>query len=75
MTICSLVVYSKPENTASVENSLTDMDGVEVHVSDASGKLVVTVDHTDRTRCSETIMGLSAVPGVINTALVYEYHE
>ena len=75
MTICSLVVYAKPENTDAVEQRLAGLAGIEIHATDPGGKLVVTVDHADRRQCSETIMGLSAVPGVINTALVYEYHE
>lgn len=75
MTICSLVVYAKPENTEAVEKRMTDLEGLEIHATDPSGKLVVTIDHPDRAHCSEMIMGLSAIPGVINTALVYEYHE
>ncbi len=75
MTICSLVVYAKPEKTKAVEKKIDDMEGVEIHATDPSGKLVVSIDHPDRVHCSETIMGLTAIPGVINTALVYEYYE
>jgi len=75
MTICSLVVYSKPENTPSVEAAVAGMEAVEIHATDPAGKLVVTVDHPDRSFCSEQIMKFHSVPGVINTALVYEYTE
>jgi nitrate reductase NapD len=75
MTICSLVVYAKPEATTAVEKSIAAIEGVEIHAADPSGKLVVSIDHPDRTHCSETIMGFSNIAGVINTALVYEYYE
>ncbi|MCP3969432.1 MAG: chaperone NapD [Rhodobacteraceae bacterium] len=75
MTICSLVIYSKPENTASVAAEVARMEAVEIHADDPSGKLIVTIDHPDRSFCSETIMGFHGIDGVLNTALVYEYAE
>lgn len=75
MTICSLVVYARPENMDAIENKISTLEGVEVHAKSEDGKLVISIDHPDRVHCSETIMGLHNVPGVINTALVYEYFE
>ncbi len=75
MSICSLVVFTKPQNLAPVEQALEALDGVEIHATDPKGRVVVTVDQPDRTICSETIMGLANIDGVINTALVYEYVE
>jgi len=75
MTICSLVVYARPEHTKSVESELSALEGVEVHAASKEGKLVISVDHPDGANCSETIMGLHDMPGVINAALVYEYYE
>lgn len=75
MTICSLVIYAKPEKTAEVEAKVSALDAVEVHASDPTGKLVVTVDHPERYVCSDTIMGFHSIEGVLNTALVYEYAE
>lgn len=75
MTICSLVVYANPNKTKAVESRIAAFEGVEIHASDPSGKMVVTIDHPDRTHCSETIMGMSTIDGVLNTALIYEYME
>ncbi|MCC2113518.1 MAG: chaperone NapD [Hyphomicrobiales bacterium] len=75
MSICSLVVYTKPQNLAPVEQALVALEGVEIHATDPNGRVIVTVDHPDRTQCSETIMGMAKIDGVINTALVYEYME
>ncbi len=75
MSICSLVIFTKPENLDAVAQRASDMESVEVHARSDDGKLVVTVDHPDRGVCSETIMELARLDGVINTSLVYEYYE
>ena len=75
MSICSLVVHARPENLPSVSKSLGEMEGVEIHAQDESGKLVVLIDHPDRQVCSKTMMDMATVSGVINTSLIYEYFE
>ncbi len=75
MTICSLVVYASEAKAGAVEEQLLKIEGVEVHARDPAGKLVVTIDHPDRVHCSESIMEMSRMPGVLNAALVYEYFE
>ncbi len=75
MTICSLVVYARPEQAPIVEGAIAALDGTEVHAATKEGKLVVLLDHPDRTYCAETIMGLNNIDGVISTSLVYEYFE
>ena len=75
MSIYSLVVHTRPENVESVKQELIDIDGVEVHATNDKGKLVVTLDHPDRTYCSDTIMNFHNISGVLNSSLVYEYFE
>jgi len=75
MTICSLVVFAHPEKAPIVESAIEALDGAEVRAATKEGKLVVLLDHPDRTHCSETIMGLNNIDGVITTSLVYEYFE
>ena len=75
MTICSLVVYARPEKAPVVEGTIAAMDGVEVHTATDQGKMVVLLDHPDRTYCSEIIMDLNNIDGVLSTSLVYEYYE
>ena len=75
MSICSLVVYSKPENVPSVEIEIRKMEGVEINADSGDGRLVVSIDHPDRQHCSKMIMDMSALSGVLNTSLVYEYYE
>ena len=73
MSIYSLVVHTKPENIKSVSEELTKKQGVEVHGVSEKGKIVVSLDNPDRDYCSDTIMSFHAIPGVLNSSLIYEY--
>ncbi len=75
MSICSLVVQARPENLASVSENLSAMEGVEIHASSEAGKLVVTIDHPQREVCSQTMMDMQNIPGVLSSSLIYEYFE
>jgi len=75
MSICSLVVQARPENLASISESLSGMEGVEIHASSEAGKLVVTIDHPEREVCSQTMMDMQNIPGVLSSSLIYEYFE
>ena len=75
MSIYSVVIHTKPENISSVSKALEGLEGVELHVTNEQGKLIVTVDHTDRNYCSDTLMSFHNIPGVLNSSLVYEYFE
>lgn len=75
MTICSLVIHARPGSVTPVAATLHQMEGVEVHAQTEEGRLVVSIDHPDRAYCSDAIMRMHNVDGVINAALIYEYHE
>ena len=75
MTICSLVIQSRPDALSSVAEALEKMKGVEVHATDEKGKLVVTIDHPDRSYCSKAMTDMTHINGIMSTALVYEYQE
>ncbi len=75
MSIYSVVIHTKPENIDSVSCALEKIKGVELHASSDVGKLIVTLDHPDRSYCSDTLMGFHNIPGVLNSSLVYEYFE
>ncbi len=75
MTICSMVVHTRPEKIEAVRHAITEHDGVEVHAVSEEGKMVVTIDHPDYTYCSERVMQMNNVDGVLSAALIYEYHD
>ncbi len=75
LTICSLIVQTKPESILPVTDLLEKISGVEVQASDECGKMVVTIDHPDREYCSKTMTDMTHIDGVMSTSLVYEYQE
>jgi len=75
MTICSLVVQAIPENLDAVCQSLTRMDGVEIHAQTDEGKLIVSLDHPSRSYCGNTMTDMTRIDGVMSASLVYEYQE
>ncbi len=74
MSICSLVVFTKPEATEAVKAEIERHEGCEVPGYEA-GKLVVLMDHPSRDVMSQTIMEIHNLTGVITVSLVYEYFE
>ena len=75
MSICSMVVHSKPENLDPITISLNEMDGVEVRARDERGKLVVLLDNPKRSVIADNMMAMNNIDGVLNTSLIYEYFE
>ena len=75
MSICSMVVHSRPENLDPIQQALNAMTGVEVRARDELGKLVVLIDHPERQVIADTMMSMNHIDGVLNTSLVYEYFE
>ena len=75
MTICSLVIQSKPESLNPVCEVLAGIAGVEIHARDDKGKLVVSIDHPERSYCSQVMTDITRIEGVVGTSLVFEYQE
>ena len=73
-TIAGVVVHALPERGVEVTQTLNDFAGVEVHHSDPSGKLVVTIEeqHGEKTMM-DTISRINQTEGVLSTALVYSH--
>ncbi len=75
MTICSLVVQTKPEKLSQVSETLKKIDGVEIHVEDERGKLVICIDHPSREHCSKVMTDITGFQGVMSTSLIYEVQD
>ena len=75
-SITGLIVQTRPEKIAAVEQSLSHLEGVEVHISDPQGKLIVTVEEqAGKKTMISSISQINQVEGVLSTALVYSHHE
>lgn len=71
--ICGVLVMGNPDKGAIIENTLNDIEGVEVHARENGGKLVVTVEGSQSRQIADLITSFSDIDGVLSTSLVY--HE
>lgn len=68
--VCGVLLMSRPEHTAKVEQALGGMPGVELHANEG-GRMVVTVEGDEYGRCADTITALATLDGVASSSLVY----
>ncbi|WP_252176397.1 chaperone NapD [Endozoicomonas sp. 4G] len=75
-SISGLSVQSHPQQIMAVKERLQALSGVEVHITDPSGKMVVTVEEEPGKRTMvDTMTRISQMEGVITTTLVYTHQE
>jgi nitrate reductase NapD len=68
--VCGVLLMSRPEHNAIVEQALETMPGVELHANDG-GRMVVTVEGDEYRSCADTITELATLKGVASSSLVY----
>lgn len=76
MNISGIAVSTRPEWVESVAQSLSAMEGVEVHATDVDrGKLVVTLEAPSVSAEVEGFKRIRALPHVVTADLVQHYFE
>ena len=73
--ITSLVVHALPERHAVVSELIARLADAQIHGSDASGKLVVTLEAPTAGAILDQIGLIQQTPGVIGVAMVYQHVE
>jgi nitrate reductase NapD len=73
--LCGVLVVAAPGRADALGRRLAGMAGVEVHRVAPDGRLVVTVEDTADQWAGQILAHLSAVEGVLSTALVYHHCE
>ena len=68
--VCGVLLMTRPELAPQVELGLQDLEGVELHASQA-GRLVITVEGPSSAQCAAMINHLATLPGVAASSLVY----
>ncbi len=74
MSICSVVIFTRPEATEEVSAEVARRRFCEV-VAARQGRIVAVLDTHDRQAMSDTIMAFHDIEGVVNVSLAYEYTE
>ncbi|HYD94102.1 MAG TPA: chaperone NapD [Noviherbaspirillum sp.] len=73
--IAGIVVYTQPAQLESIKSCIAEVPYAEVHAQDAHGKLVVTLETEGTKRTLDTMDAIRALPGVLDTVLVYQHAE
>lgn len=73
--IASLVVHVVPTSLTGVTQAVTDIDGMVVHGTHPSGKLVVTLEGPSAASVLDRVSQIEHLQGVINVSLVYQHAE
>ena len=68
--VCGVLLMSRPENAATVEHTLKELAGVELHANEG-GRMVVTVEGSEYRHCADMITELATLDGVASSSLVY----
>lgn len=75
MNIVSVLIRALPQRQREVEERLTQLPGVELHVSTGDGRFIVTVEGERRRDVGDVVIKLHGLEGVLTAAMVYEYTE
>ena len=69
--IASILVQTRPERLAAVDEAIGRIEGAEVFGRDARGKLVVVIEASGSEPIGEMLTRISLLPDVVTATLVY----
>jgi nitrate reductase NapD len=75
MNISSVILRVLPARLPAIRAALRQLPGVDLHGDPGDGRLVLTVEDTDRSRASDVLMDLHRLEGLLSASLVYQYAD
>ena len=75
MHISGILVHAKPGHIAQARSQLAGIAGVEIHVGDEDGKLIITLEQQDEETTVATFELLNRLPDVLSATMVYHHFE
>jgi nitrate reductase NapD len=75
MHIAGVVVRTRPVNIDAVQQRIGLLVGAEVHAVSPDGRLVVTVEGSDRGKVADIIYQLDRLEGVLSASMAYEHSD
>lgn len=73
--ISSLLVTAQPRLVRQVAGAITSMPVAEIAHTDASGKIIVTLETPDESAIVQALTDIQLLDGVVSAALVYHHAE
>lgn len=75
-TVCGLVVLTQPDSYQRILSQVGQLECVEIHQSDDSGRLAITVEEfPDSPLITHQIEKVRCLEGVLDVALAYTHSE
>ena len=75
MNISGVVVRTWPDRMNTVQQTLSRLDGVEVHGASEDGRLVVTVESQGERETADLLVSMQTLPGVLSASMIYHQFE
>ena len=75
MNICGVLVHCAPGQSATIEEGLTAIPGVEIHGHAPGDRLIVTAEDIDDVSAADSILAIHRLSGVIAATLAYHSFE
>ncbi|MFD2181940.1 chaperone NapD [Rhodoplanes azumiensis] len=69
--VCGVLVHAVPSRADDVAQALRAIPGSELHAVLAGGRLIVTLEDTDRATALSGLETIHRTPGVVAAALVF----
>ena len=73
--IISLIVHAMPKHMEQVSSTIGTLPNALIHGSDASGKLVITLEAPTSAEIVDQVGTIQRTHGVINVTMVYQHVE
>lgn len=75
MNISGVIIRAQPAQQAAVRDRLLAIPGVELHVEDDGGRMVVTVEDGEGWSTQDSLLQVHLVEGAMSASLVYQYSD
>lgn len=75
MHISGILVHTKPGHTARARDQLNGVAGVEIHIGDEDGKLIVTLEQQDEETTVAAFEQINRLPDILSATMVYHHFE
>ena len=75
LCISSLVVRTRPERLARVQDRINAIPEAEVYGEHEDGRLVVVLDTADNRKAADTITDIQNQPDILSATLIYQYDD
>jgi nitrate reductase NapD len=75
INISSVIIGALPDDATQVAEQLRLLEGVEVHVVNEDGRIIVSIESASEGATVTTFETIHRMPGVLSASLVYHQYE